>query len=42
MNHFGIDDDLYEECDFVRQSRGMASQLKSNEVRVGQVNATDG
>ena len=42
VNRFGIDDDLYEERDLVRQSQRMASQVKSNEIRVDRVDATDG
>ena len=42
MNHFRIDDDLNEEGILVRQSQYMALEIKSDQIRVGQVDATDG
>ena len=41
MNRFSVDNDLYEEGDLVRQSRRMALEVKSNQIRVSRVYATD-
>ena len=42
MNHFRVDDDLDKEGNLMRQSQYMALEIQSDQIRVSQVDATDG
>ena len=42
MDRFGIDDDLNDKSDLMRQSKNMALEVEGNQIRIRWVDAIDG